>query len=180
VPRPVDLLEITNDTIRDAHARVPDRPVRLLALDEVSDTFEPPVVLGDEHRLRQVATNLVANALTHTAAPAIITVRVGRLPLYRPPGGAVVAGTVAQGVPVAVLEVSDDGPGVPAEHAPRVFERLYRADSSRSRGRGGGSGLGLSIVAAIVDSHEGWVELDAEAERGATFRVVLPAHGDTP
>jgi two-component system OmpR family sensor kinase len=58
-------------------------------------------------------------------------------------------------------------------HAPRVFERLYRADSSRNRGRGG-AGLGLSIVAAIVHGHGGWVELDPPRGPGATFRVLLP------
>jgi two-component system OmpR family sensor kinase len=75
---------------------------------------------------------------------------------------------------LAVLEVGDDGPGIAAEHASRVFERLYRADSSRFRGKGGGSGLGLSIVAAIVHSHGGWVELDSPPGGGATFRVLLP------
>jgi two-component system OmpR family sensor kinase len=176
VLRPVDLLEIAADTIRDAHARVPGRPVRLAALDDDSDTFEPPIVLGDEHGLRQVAANLVSNALQHTTSSAV-TVRVGRVDRHVPPPGVVRSGTAAGGVPLAVLEVSDDGPGVPAEHAPRVFERLYRADSSRTRGRGGGSGLGLSIVAAIVDRHGGWVELDSSC-RGATFRVLLPASGD--
>jgi two-component system OmpR family sensor kinase len=175
VLRPVDLLEIAADTIRDAHARVPDRPVRLAALDDDSDTFVPPTVLGDEHGLRQVATNLVANALQHTGAGHRVTVRVGRVAGHVPPPGAVHAGTVVAGVPLAVLEVSDDGPGVPAVHAPRVFERLYRADSSRTRGRGGGSGLGLSIVAAIVHGHGGWVELDRAASGGATFRVLLPS-----
>jgi two-component system OmpR family sensor kinase len=177
VRRPVDLLEIAADTIRDAHARVPDRPVRLAALDDDSDTFVPPTVLGDEHGLRQVATNLVANALQHTTAEARVTVRVGRVAWHRPVPGAVHAGTVVTGVPLAVLEVCDDGPGVPAAHAQRVFERLYRADSSRSRGRGGGSGLGLSIVAAIVRGHGGWVELDPPRGRGATFRVLLPSSG---
>jgi two-component system OmpR family sensor kinase len=180
--RRVDLLEIAADTIRDAHARVPDRPVRLAGLRDDTETFEPATVLGDEHGLRQVATNLVSNALRHTPAGARVTVRVGRLatlPTTDPPvrSGPV---TAAAGVPLAVLEVSDDGPGVPSAHAARVFERLYRADSSRTRGRGGGSGLGLSIVAAIVHGHGGWVELDATAGGGATFRVLLPTSEVAP
>ncbi|MCU7725049.1 HAMP domain-containing histidine kinase [Actinoplanes sp. KI2] len=179
--RPVDLLEIAADTIRDAHARVPGRPVKLAGLEDDTDTFEPATVLGDEHGLRQVATNLVANALQHTPSRAQVTVRVGRLPARPPRAATVLSGpaTVRPGLPLAVFEVTDDGPGVPAAHAPRVFERLYRADSSRTRGKGGGSGLGLSIVAAIVHGHGGWVELDAPRGGGATFRVLLPTSGDT-
>jgi two-component system, OmpR family, sensor kinase len=179
--RPVDLLEIAADTVRDAYARVPGRPVRLAGLRDDTDTFEPATVLGDEHGLRQVATNLVANALQHTPARATVTIRVGRL-AARPPGGGVRSGPVtpAAGQSLAVLEVIDDGPGVPVAHASRVFERLYRADSSRTRGKGGGSGLGLSIVAAIVHGHGGWVELDEPAGGGAIFRVLLPTSGDAP
>ncbi|MFF5290556.1 sensor histidine kinase [Paractinoplanes globisporus] len=180
--RPVDLLEIAADTIRDAHARVPGRPVRLAGLEDDTDTFEPATVLGDEHGLRQVATNLVSNALQHTPNRAEVTVRVGRLAARPPNATTVLSGpaTVRPGLPLAVFEVTDNGPGVPPSHAPRVFERLYRADSSRTRGRGGGSGLGLSIVAAIVHGHGGWVELDAPRGGGATFRVLLPTSGDAP
>jgi two-component system OmpR family sensor kinase len=181
--RRVDLLAIAADTIRDAHARAPERLIRLSALDEQSDTFEPVTVLGDEHRLRQVATNLVANALQHTPDQAQITVRVGRWESWQrrlaPPAVAAVGAPLAAGS-AAVLEVSDNGPGVPVDNAPRVFERLYRVDQSRSRtqGRPGGSGLGLSIVAAIVHSHGGRVELTTGDGAGATFRVLLPAGAD--
>jgi two-component system OmpR family sensor kinase len=179
--KPVDLLEIAADTIRDAHARVPDRAVRLAGLEDDDDTFEPATVLGDEHGLRQVATNLVANALQHTPAGVQVTVRVGRLPGRPPATGSVLSGPIEYAAtPLAVLEVTDDGPGVPAAHAPRVFERLYRADTSRTRAKGGGSGLGLSIVAAIVHGHGGWVELDNPAAGGAIFRVLLPTSGDAP
>ena len=88
-------------------------------------------------------------------------------------------GELAPGRPLAVFEVADSGTGVPTEHAERVFERLYRADPSRNR-RSGGSGLGLSIVAAIVTSHGGRVELDRTPGGGATFRVLLPADGRVP
>jgi two-component system, OmpR family, sensor kinase len=177
--RRVDLLAIAADTIRDAHARAPERAIRLSGLDEQSDTFEPVTVLGDEHRLRQVATNLVSNALQHTPDQAQITVRVGRWDAWRqrlaPPAVAAVGDPLVVNS-AAVLEVSDNGPGVPVDHAPRVFERLYRVDPSRTRtqGRPGGSGLGLSIVAAIVHSHGGRVELVTGAGRGSTFRVLLP------
>ncbi|GIE74696.1 two-component sensor histidine kinase [Actinoplanes philippinensis] len=159
--RRIDLLEIAADTIRDAHARAPGRQVLLAGLSDAEDTFEPATVLGDDHGLRQVVTNLVANALSHTPPGTTVTVRVG------------LDGDEA------VLAVCDDGPGVPPEHADRVFERLYRADSSRSRAHGGGSGLGLAIVAAIVQQHGGRVELRETPGGGATFRVALPAVGDS-
>jgi two-component system OmpR family sensor kinase len=168
---PVDLLEVAADAVRDAHARVPQRPVRL------DPPERPPVVEGDEPRLRQVVTNLVANALQHTPAGTPITIRVGTGPV--PDGGAAVAAVghpLAQGEPVAVLEVVDAGPGMNSGQAARVFERLYRADPSRTRAAGG-AGLGLAIVAAIVSAHRGRVELRTAPGAGAAFRVILPAAG---
>ena len=73
----------------------------------------------------------------------------------------------------AVVEVADEGPGLSAEQAEHVFERFYRADTSRTRAAGG-SGLGLSIVAALVAAHGGEVSLDTARGRGAVFRVSLP------
>ncbi|MEV0617802.1 ATP-binding protein [Nonomuraea sp. NPDC050404] len=150
--RPVDLLEVAADTIRDARVRVPERQVRLAGLD---GRLTPVSIVGDEARLRQVAANLVGNALGHTPAEADVTVKVGRS------GG------------MGVLEVSDTGPGVPPEHVPRLFDRLYRVGQGRTRADGG-AGLGLAIVSAIVRAHGGRVELDSEPGHGATFRVLLP------
>jgi two-component system OmpR family sensor kinase len=73
----------------------------------------------------------------------------------------------------AVVEVEDKGPGIPSEDRPRVFERFYRADTSRTRASGG-TGLGLSIVAALVAAHRGTVEIADTPGGGATFRVTLP------
>ncbi|MFY1634302.1 ATP-binding protein [Solwaraspora sp. WMMB335] len=218
VPRQVDLLAVAADTIRDAYARHPDRPVRmvpagtaydaeLVAPDGRAPDLEPVCVPGDEPGLRQVAANLVANALAHTSVGADITVRVARLPACavapeRPfpaersitaepslvaaptltPGPSFTPGRLLAavgrelpiGVPLAVFEVADTGPGVPAAHAARIFERLYRVDASRNRAHGGGSGLGLAIVAAIVDGHGGRVELLDRDGGGAIFRVLLP------
>jgi two-component system, OmpR family, sensor kinase len=181
---PVDLLAIAADTIRDAHARRPDRTVRLVPLGPAGAGLDPVTVLGDEHQLRQVATNLVANALQHTPPDAEITVRVGRLSAsgLSTSGPAVfsAAGFSAAGTPggAAVLEVADTGPGIPPEHAGRIFERLYRIDPSRSRSPGVGSGLGLAIVAAIVQGHAGHVDLVTAIGQGATFRVLLPTAVD--
>ena len=91
----------------------------------------------------------------------------------RPGIVAAVGANLPMGTPIAVLTVSDSGAGIPAEHAERIFERLYRVDPGRSRSQGG-SGLGLSIVAAIVAAHGGRVELVGAPGQGATFRVLLP------
>ncbi|WP_203921773.1 sensor histidine kinase [Rugosimonospora africana] len=199
---PVDLLEVAADAVRDAHVRVPTRFVGLGALDDSYDTFEPVTVLGDEPRLRQVVTNLVANALAHTPDDARVEVRVGRplsqldasdwsgsarlTPRHDPdqssdPPVAAVGAALPPGEPVAALEVVDTGPGMSPEDARRAFERLYRADPSRVRhqpGAHGGAGLGLSIVAAIVQAHGGRVELWTAPGEGARFRVLLPAQPD--
>jgi two-component system, OmpR family, sensor kinase len=131
---------------------------RPVDLDLVGDA--EPVVVGDEDRLRQVVSNLVANALTHTPAGTPVTVRVGV------EGGQ------------ALLEVVDRGPGIPRAHAKRVFERFYRVDPARARNHerfpATGSGLGLSIVAGIVAAHRGTVECAPTEGGGATFRVRLP------
>src|SRR2546423_13757968 len=93
-----------------------------------------------------------------------------------PPTAAVGTGP-APGIPTGVLEVIDSGPGLPADQAERVFERLYRADASRQRGSGG-AGLGLAIVAAIVVAHGGRVEVRTRPGAGATLRVLLPVLPD--
>jgi two-component system OmpR family sensor kinase len=176
--RAVDLLAVAADAVRDAHVRVPARFVLLGPLDDDNDTFDPVTVDGDEARLRQVVTNLVANALQHTPDDAEIVVRVGRQEAssrssVRSPA-AVAGAPVPAGDPVAVLEVSDSGPGMAQADAERAFERLFRAEVSRSRRRGG-AGLGLSIVSAIVQAHGGRVELYTAPGEGARFRVLLPA-----
>jgi two-component system, OmpR family, sensor kinase len=173
---PVDLLGVAAETVRDAHVRVPTRFVQLAALDDAFDTFEPVTVLGDDDRLRQVATNLVSNALQHTGENTQIVVRVGRprATTKVPAPTAAVGRVFDPSEPVAVLEVSDTGGGMTAEVARRVFERLYRAERSRDR-RQGGAGLGLAIVAGIVQAHGGRVELTTAPGAGSRFRVVLPA-----
>jgi two-component system OmpR family sensor kinase len=147
----VDLLELAGDAVQDAHAVDPARDVRL----EVVAKGPAPVVSGDAPRLRQVLGNLVTNALTHTPAGTSVVVRVGTADR------------------TAWVEVSDHGPGIPAEDRERVFERFFRADTSRTRASGG-SGLGLSIVSALVAAHGGTVTAADTPGGGATFRVTLP------
>jgi len=158
---PVDLAELAGDAVHDARAVQPDRPLDLVLDPSLT---EVPVVLGDEARLRQVIGNLVTNALTHTPAGTPVTVRVSE----------------DAGDPDTVcLAVSDAGPGMAPADADRVFERFYRADTSRTRAAGG-SGLGLSIVASLVAAHGGRVELTTGPGQGATFTVRLPRSGPAP
>jgi len=139
----VDLVVLVTDAVHEARERDPDRTVSLEL------PAAPVLVQADDGRVRQVLTNLLDNALTHTPAGAPIEVRLA-------PG---------------VIEVADHGPGLAASHAARVFERFYRVDSAR--GPGGGTGLGLAIVAALVAAH-GWrIELDTAPGEGAVFRVLL-------
>jgi two-component system OmpR family sensor kinase len=128
-----------------------------------------------------VAANLVSNALQHTPEDTRVVVRVGRPDPDVPgePPTATIGAELKPGQPVAAIEVSDTGPGLAPRDAQRVFERLYRADSSRSR-RHGGAGLGLAIVAAIVQNHGGRVELWTAPQAGARFRVLLPAEPPVP
>jgi two-component system OmpR family sensor kinase len=178
---PVDLLAVAADAVRDAHVRVPSRFVQLAALDDDRETFEAVTVPGDEPRIRQVVTNLLANALQHTPDDAAVTVRVGRsgdAPADTEPVAEVGADLPAAGS-AAVIEVADTGPGIDLDDARHVFERLYRADPSRSR-RHGGAGLGLAIVTAIVQAHGGRVELYTAVGAGARFRVLLPMRESAP
>ncbi|OWY81648.1 cell wall metabolism sensor histidine kinase WalK [Rhodococcus sp. BUPNP1] len=148
---PVDLLAVAADAVHNARAVAPERTITL----DIIDGPGTPEVLGDDARLRQVLSNLVTNALTHTPPGADVTVRVGTADTD------------------AVLEVADTGPGLDPDDRERVFERFYRADASRTRASGG-SGLGLSIVAALVAAHGGKVEVESEKGVGSTFRVRIP------
>jgi two-component system OmpR family sensor kinase len=151
----VDLLALASDSVHDARSVAPKRDITM----EVFDGPGTPEVLGDEARLRQVLSNLVANALQHTPEAAGIAVRVGT------DGDS------------AVLEVCDEGPGMSGEDAHRVFERFYRTDSSRAR-TSGGTGLGLSIVDSLVYAHGGTVSVTTAPGQGCRFTVNLPRIAD--
>lgn len=149
----VDLTVLAADATADARVREPERRISLTGLAGPVDATE---VWGSESRLRQVVTNLVANAIRHTPSGTPIELAVGLDGLD------------------GVIEVRDHGDGIPSGTAHRVFERFYRADPSRGRSAGGGNGLGLAIVAAIVASHRGRVGVQETPGGGATFVVRIP------
>lgn len=136
----------------DAGASVPPPMPEVVPLPEVG-----PVVLGDENKLRQVVTNLVGNAMRFTpdTSPIEFSVEVDREGGY------------------GQISIIDHGEGVPPQLREKIFQRFWRADTSRTRDTGG-SGLGLAIVAGIVANHNGHVEVLETPGGGATFRVSLP------
>jgi two-component system phosphate regulon sensor histidine kinase PhoR len=116
-----------------------------------------PEVVSDPERLRGILENLVENAIKYT-----------------PPGGRVEVSSHAGPDGAAVFTVSDDGPGIAAEHLPRIFERFYRVDKARSRDQGG-TGLGLSIVKHLAEGMRAGVSVESEPGRGTRFTVTVPA-----
>ncbi|WP_311215054.1 MULTISPECIES: HAMP domain-containing sensor histidine kinase [unclassified Arthrobacter] len=155
--KPVDLQLLAHDAMVDTKASFGDRNITLTGLDGASPTAAP--VQGDEAKLRQVIGNLVGNALRYTPEGSPIELAVG------------VRTTPTESV--SVIEIRDHGPGIPDEETNKIFERFYRADTSRTR-ETGGSGLGLAIVAAIVGSHGGTVRVTETDGGGATMVVSLP------
>ncbi|MFF4950530.1 sensor histidine kinase [Streptomyces chattanoogensis] len=159
-----DLSALVVDAVSDARAAGPGHRWRL----ELPDG--PVLVHGDGARLHQVLVNLLANARTHTPEGTTVTARV-----RGPEGGgrtAAAAGTSATGPSAVLLEVQDDGPGVPPGLLPHVFERFARGDASRSRAAGS-TGLGLAIVQAVVGAHGGTVGVESAPGR-TVFTVTLP------
>jgi two-component system, OmpR family, sensor kinase len=144
-----DLSPLVVDAVSDARAAGRDHHWRLDLPDQ------PACVTGDPQRLQQVLANLLANARTHTPPGTTVTARVAR-----PRRGGV------------LLQVEDDGPGIPEELKRRVFERFARGDGSRSRAAGS-TGLGLAIVQSVVAAHGGRVTVDSVPGR-TVFSVTLP------
>ena len=150
-----DLAELTSGTTEQMRLLAEDKDIALRCEAERQVRVE-----GDRARLKQVIVNLVDNAIKYTPAGGIVGVKVqasnGR----------------------AVLEVNDNGVGIPPEALPHIFERFYRVDKARSR-QMGGAGLGLSIVKAIVTAHGGQVKVESVEGRGSRFLVELPIANKT-
>ncbi len=158
--KPLDLLLLGNDAALDARASAADRVITVVGLD--GGAPRPAPILGDEARLRQVVANLVTNALRYTPEGSPLEIAVGVQP-------------VIDDRLDSILEIRDHGPGISEDEAARVFERFYRADTSRHR-ETGGTGLGLAIVAALVAQHDGTVRLTETPGGGATMSIRIPYH----
>ena len=148
---PLELNKIASDAALDTHAQAPDREVT--AFEDAAS----PVVIGDEHKVRQVITNLIGNALRYSPEGSPIEIRVSS----------------DASVGSATFEIVDHGEGIPEQFRAKIFDRFWRADTSRNR-ETGGSGLGLSIVKSIIAAHGGTVSVHETPGGGATFRVSLP------
>lgn len=139
------------------------RQAKVLSKDKCQITIgreDQARVTGDRDRLKQVILNLVANAIEHV-----------------PQRGTVELDLVCDGKH-ALLSVNDNGPGIPENDLPHIFERFYRRDPSRSRRTGGGAGLGLSIAFWIARSHGGTIKVESTEGRGSTFTIYLPLMTD--
>jgi two-component system OmpR family sensor kinase len=176
---PVDLSRLAIDVSSDARVARGDHRWRL---DLPGD---PVLVLGDEHRLHQVLANLMSNAGKHTPPGSTVTLALAvgaGVPADDTPGVGVVRRGVGPAEPRVCVSITDDGPGVPSELLPELFERFTRADTSRARDAqdaGKSTGLGLAIVDAVVAAHGGSITVTSRP--GLTrFAIFLPLLPDQP
>ncbi len=148
--RTIELDTLLLNVMHEMRILAHDRTMRLGEIDQV-------LVCGDGDRLKQVMVNLIGNAIKYT-----------------PKGGEILVG-LGKVEDRARLTVSDDGPGIPREDIPHIFERFYRGEKSRTRSKDGkGFGLGLSIAYWIVRSHGGQIDVSLREPHGTTFCVWLP------
>jgi two-component system OmpR family sensor kinase/two-component system sensor histidine kinase BaeS len=158
---PVDLHDVVSDLVIGMATMASARQV-MLEQDVQPDL---PRVDADPVRLRQVLGNVVANALRHTSAGGAVRVSAERAPADMDEG----AGESS----MVRIEVFDNGPGISEQDLPHVFERFYRADSSRTRATGG-SGLGLAIARRLTEAHGGTIGIDSAVGAGTTVTLLWP------
>ncbi|USG64988.1 ATP-binding protein [Brevibacillus ruminantium] len=148
---------VMDDLIREVFALQQEHaPRHRLQLDLLTDRL---TVTGDREKLRQVLTNLINNAIK-----------------YSPDGGTITVTCRSDGQHL-IIEVQDDGLGIPSESIPHLFSKFYRVDNSDRR-EIGGTGLGLAIVQEILKMHNGEIAVTSELGAGSTFSVTLPYHPD--
>jgi len=145
-----DLTDLVAITVEQMRLLAEDREIRLQTELEPQINFK-----GDRYRIKQVLLNLIDNAIKYCPSGSDILVKLSK------------DGTTV------VLEVKDDGPGIPSGALTYLFDRFYRIDKARSRELGG-SGLGLSICKSICEMHGGRIDVESEMGKGTSFRAALP------
>jgi two-component system, OmpR family, sensor kinase len=146
----IELDNILFEVFQQMHVLAGERvKLNLTGIDQIQ-------VNGDRDRLKQVMLNLVGNAIQYTPSGGQVNISLERVEER------------------ACFKVSDNGPGIPAEDLPHIFERFYRGEKSRTRNKTGGFGLGLSIAFWIVRSHGGTIEVESQEGKGTTFITWLP------
>ena len=148
---PVDIIEVIQDVVDQLELKAKKRNVNLVVKHQQMGRF---LVQVDVEKIKQVLINLIVNAIK-----------------YGKEGGEVICRTYSMGEQVLV-EVADDGNGIPPEHINKIFERFYRVDKSRDRDQGG-SGLGLAIVKHIVEAHNQTINIRSTEGEGCTFSFTL-------
>lgn len=151
----VDLCDLVRDGVELFKPVAEEKGITLM-LEELPKSLK---LKGDLSRLQRVFSNIFDNALKHTPAGTKVTI------------------TVSSNENSAKVSVTDNGPGIPEKELPRIFNRFYRADNSRSNP---GSGLGLSLALAIVKAHGGNITVESTAGKGCTFAIILPRDGKSP
>jgi heavy metal sensor kinase len=157
----VDLSDVAVEAVERMSPLAEHQNVKL-EMGEMPELY----VRGDRQHLIQMVSNLIENGIKYSGAGRVVKIetdsrRGGKRPL-------------------AILRVSDTGPGIPPDHLPKLFDRFYRVDAARARDTDEdtssptGSGLGLSIVASIVQMHGGEIHVNSEVGKGSTFEVTLP------
>jgi two-component system phosphate regulon sensor histidine kinase PhoR len=153
---PVDLVPVVRQVVDGLQTLATDRGVEIA----IAPPSAPAIVPGDRDELTRVFENLVENALKYGASGRRVEIGFA-------------AAAASDGAPEVLVAVRDYGPGIAAEHLPRLTERFYRVDVTQSRAEGG-TGLGLSLVKHILNRHRGKLAVESEAGKGAVFTVRLP------
>jgi len=148
----IDLKEIVHSSLEALKSNVEEKSLRV----SIEMKEDVPRFRGDGFLLGQMFINLIDNAVKYTPEGGAIGVKINHLDSH------------------FKIEVLDNGIGIPKEHLPRIFERFYRVDKTRSR-KIGGTGLGLSIVKHIVIMHGGKIEVESEAGKGSRFIITFPS-----
>ncbi|ECJ9750614.1 cell wall metabolism sensor histidine kinase WalK [Listeria monocytogenes] len=149
----VDVDEVIEQSARTIFEMATEKNIRVTIPEKTSASV---MIETDRDKLQQIIINLLSNAINYTPVDGKVEVKL-----------------IEQEAEVIIIEVTDNGIGIPAKDIDRVFERFYRVDKARSR-HSGGTGLGLSIVKHLVENCGGRIEVESQEEVGSTFRVTLP------